>query len=155
MKLRLFLFLFITALLLVLGTIAAACGDGEEADITFEVTFDGDRCQYKGPEVIDEGEVVIVLNNLTDSSNVHFHVGKLLDEGKTLQDLDEFTGDAISGGPPPWLTEIARSELVEGSPRTEKYLFEPGIYEITCAEHVTFPIRNAAPFIEVRPNSSE
>ena len=38
MKLRLFLFLFIAALLLVLGTIVAACGDGEEeAGVTVEV----------------------------------------------------------------------------------------------------------------------
>ncbi len=36
MKRRLFLFLFVAALLLVLGTIAAACGDGEEEGITVE-----------------------------------------------------------------------------------------------------------------------
>ncbi len=161
MKPRLFVFVFVTALLLVLGTIAAACGDGEEgagveeeAGITFEVTFDGDRCQYKGPEAIGEGEVVTVLNNLTDSSAVHLHVGKH-DEGKTLQDIVEYVGDAISIGPPPWVSEIFRSELVEGSPRTEKWLLEPGTYHIVCAEHLTFPMRIAAPLIEVRPNSSE
>ncbi len=156
MKPRLFVFLFVVALLLVLGTIAAACGDGEEeAGITFEVTFDGDRCQYKGPEVIDEGDVVLVLNNLTDSSAVHLHVGKLLDEGKTHQDLVEFTGDAIDRGPPPWVSEISRSGLVEGNRFAAKYLFEPGIHVIVCAEHRTFPIRIAAPLFDVRPNSSE
>ncbi len=67
MKLRLFVLLFIAALLLVLGTIAAACGDGEEAGVTVEITFDGDTCQYKGPEAFGEGEIVIVLNNLTAS----------------------------------------------------------------------------------------
>ena len=158
MKPRLFVLLFIAGLLLVLGVIAAACGDGEEeAGITFEVSFDGDRCQYKGPEAIGEGEeVVIVLNNLTDSSAVHFHVVKL-DEGKTLQDLVEYVGDAIDKGPPPWVSEIFLSGLVEGKPVSvaKKYLFEPGSYAIGCAEHLTFPIRIAAPLIEVRPNSSE
>lgn len=161
MKRRLFVSLFVTALLIVLGMIAAACGDGEEeagveeeAGITFEVTFDGDRCQYKGPEVIDEGEVVIVLNNLTDSSKVHFHVVRLLDEGKTEQDLDEFIGDAIDISPPPWAAEEG-GRRVEGNPDTKKFLFKPGSHAIVCAEHLTFPMRNAGPFIVVRPNSSE
>ncbi len=163
MKRRLVLFLGIAALLLVLGTIAGACGDGEEetgveeeTGITFEVTFDGDRCQYKGPEVIDEGEVVIVLNNLTDSTVAHLHLLKL-DEGKTQQDLVEYVGDAIDKPPPPWASLIPRSEFVEGSPskRTDKYLFKPGSHAIVCGEHLTFPIRIAAPLFDVRPNSSE
>ncbi len=156
MKPRLFVFLFVVALLLVLGTIAAACGDDEEAGVTVEVTFDGDTCQYKGPEAFGEGEVVIVLNNLTASTVAHIHVLKL-DEGKTQQDLVEYVGDAIDKPPPPWASLILRSEFVEESPskRTDKYLFEPGSYAIVCGEHITFPIRTAAPLIEVRPNSSE
>ena len=125
--------------------------EGEIRDLV--VTYDGETCQYEGPESIVQGEVTMVLNNLTDSRYVHLHLGRL-DEGKTRQDLVEYVGDAISTSPAPWWSEIYGVSFTKRDRKVKEYLVEPGNYAIACAEHRTFLIRIAEP-LEVRPDSSD
>ena len=125
--------------------------EGEIRDLV--VTYDGETCQYEGPESIVQGEVTVVLNNLTDSRYVHLHVVKL-DEGKTRQDLVEYIGEAIEVSPAPWVSEIYGVGTTEGDRKVREFLLEPGIHFIVCGEHRTFPYRIAAP-LEVKPVSSD
>ena len=124
---------------------------GEIRDLV--VTYDGETCQYEGPESIVQGEVTMVLNNLTDSRYVHLHLGRL-DEGKTRQDVVEHVGDAFTASPISWWSEIGGVWFTKGDRKVKEYLVEPGNHVIACAEHRTFPIRITAP-LEVRPDSSD
>ena len=110
-----------------------------------EITFDGQSCQYEGPEAIAEGQLVIVLNNPTRHEHLHLHVGKF-GEGKTWEDLVEFMGGLTTERPPPpWLgltlpssvdgdTDFS-SRLQERYFREWGYSLDPGSYGIVCAAH--------------------
>ena len=131
-----------------------------------EITFDGERCQYEGPEATVEGQVVMILNNPTDHQQLHLHVGEFFVEGRTWQDLVEYMeGLTIERPPPIWIREIFPTS-VDGDPgvrrfqeryfREWEHSLDPGSYGIVCAAHADDPrgIWLAAP-LEVRPASSE
>ncbi len=139
-RLRVILFFLLPGLLL-FGCSPAA----EVQDI--EITFDGERCQYEGPEAIVEGQVVMILNDSTDHENLHLHVGPFA-EGKTWQDLvafyDGLAIDLPPDFPPPiWVGDLNPTS-VDGDPslmgqrryfREWEYSLEAGSYGIMCAAH--------------------
>ena len=96
------------------------------------LTFDGESCQYDGPEVILEGEIVIVLNNLTEDS-VFFEVQKL-DEGKTWQDMLDYLGEPGSkaqAGPPTWAHIIGIPNYA-----AKKITLVPATYGVICVQRL-------------------
>ncbi len=99
------------------------------------VTFDGESCQYKGPEVIREGKAVIVLNNLTSDRFVHIHVAKL-DEGKTWQDFVDYVAELAPSSVrrPAWISQL-RTDSVEDNPDAMEYSLGPGMHVIYCMRH--------------------
>ena len=150
--------IFLLAVLLVVG-----CSSRDEVQ-DLGLSFDGERCQYEGPEVIREGKVVIVFNNPTNDRFVHLHFTKL-DEGKTWQDMVEYIGEGDKISLPPWARLISPTS-VDGDTSSKRhepryfreweFSLEPGLHAIVCARHVGVVedvpngIWPAAP-IEVRP----
>ena len=130
-----------------------------------EITFDGERCQYEGPEAIVEGEVVMILNDPTDHEYLHLHVGPFA-EGNTWQDLVEFyeelgqiDGRTPDVGPPQWVGDIDPMSVDGDSSRRHQmryfreweYSLDLGSYGIMCAAHRGVKgVWLAAP-LEVRP----
>lgn len=143
MKRRLFLFLFIAALLLVLAMIAAACRDDGEAETEtptpapaageFTVTFDGENCRYEGPEVVSEGDVGFVFNNLSDQPKAHLHVVALT-EGITWQDILELHREPIPFIKPREVIELPVS-FPAGEFDVQEYALKPGSHGVLCVIH--------------------
>ena len=120
-----------------------------------DLTFDGQSCQYEGPEVVHEGKLVIVVNDLTDDPAFHMHVFKI-DEGKTWQDMLDYIGEPGTYVPPvPWASSVGIGALVEDNPNARRFTLTPGMHGIVCALHNGGPegIWPAAPF-EVSASSS-
>ena len=66
------------------------CGQRAE-DQGIELIYNGESCEYRGPESVIAGERVITLNNQTEG-NVDLLVEKL-EEGKTWQDMLDWLGE--------------------------------------------------------------
>jgi hypothetical protein len=132
----------------------SSCTSGAD-DKPIAVTFDGESCQYSGPEVIEEGQVVIEWKNLTDNPNVYIYPVRLLD-GKTWEDILDYYGEAgVFKFKPEWAVFVA-ARSVPDNPNALAFKFPPGQYGIICAHVIpegeqTFP---SAPF-EVKPASSD
>ena len=158
-RLWVILFLLLPALLLFGCSLPTRVQD-------IEITFDGESCQYDGPESIIEGEILIVLNNLTDHEFLHLHVFEFV-LGKTWQDFVEHLDGPTSVPGPMSGTISLRPISIDGDfefgtrrqeryNRNWKYIIEPGSFGIVCAAHLDVPrgVWLAAP-LEVGPVSSE
>jgi len=102
------------------------------------LTFDGESCQYDGPELILEGEIVIGLNNLTEDG-LFFEVQKL-DEGKTWQDMLDYFGEPGSkapGGPPTWALIIDIQPVVTNF-AAMKITLVPATYGVICVQRIGY-----------------
>ena len=117
-----------------------------------EITFDGQSCQYEGPEVVREGKLVIVVNDLTDDPAFHMHFFRF-HEGKTWQDLLDYIQIVVEAGtssppPPPWTTSMGIGALVEDNPNARSFTLRPGLYGSVCARHNGVPevLWTGAPF---------
>ena len=154
-RLRVILCFLISGLLLFGCSPAAGVQD-------IEITFDGERCQYEGPEAIVEGQVVMILNDPTDHENLHLHVATFA-EGKTWQDLVKFYEELgqidTDVGPPQWVGDIEPTS-VDGDPskrfqkryfREWEFSLEAGSYGIMCAAHRGVKGDWLAAPLEVRP----
>ncbi len=130
-------------LLLCCVFLLASCGAATEIQ-DIEITFDGERCHYDGPEVSAEGQVIIILHNPTDHEHLHLHLFTFA-EGYTWQDMVELQGGTTTPGPAPhWAHAISPTSL-DGEASTnlfkERYYQEwefsldPGSYGILCAAH--------------------
>ena len=150
-------------LLLCSAFLLASCGGATEVQ-DIEITFDGERCRYEGPEATVEGKVVMTLDNPTDHQYVHLHVFTFR-EGYTWQDHVEYLdGQTIERNSPPFTKSISPTFLDGDSSnnlfreryyREWEYSLEPGSYGIICAAHRDVRgIWQAAP-LEVGPVSSE
>ncbi len=113
------------------------------------VTFDGKTCEYDGPQVIREGEITMIMNNLSDSP-VTLDLAKL-DDDKTWQDMLEYIGEPGSYKQrPDWITKENRKPVISDH-RAAIFSPDPGDYVIVCYQTVatglaTFP----GSFLEVR-----
>jgi len=98
------------------------------------VTFERDHCIYDGPKVIRQGEVTIILNNLTDA-NVGLAVRKI-ENGKTWQDLVDHFSEKNRGVAFPKWAPVVSSGPVMSDYRAKIFNLEPGLYAICCAEEL-------------------
>ena len=106
----------------------AACGD--DGEVAPEVTFDGENCRYEGPEVVSEGNVIFVFNNLSDPG-AHLHVVELR-EGITWQDILELARP-VRSQPREVIEPPVR--FVEGDPDVQEYALKPGSHGVLCVIH--------------------
>jgi hypothetical protein len=96
------------------------------------VTFEPDHCIYDGPKVIRQGEVTIILNNLTDAT-VDFRVYRF-ENGKTWQDLvDHFSEKNVGVDVPEWVSLLSHGPVI-GDNWAKIFNLEPGSYAISCDE---------------------
>ncbi|MCJ7566858.1 MAG: hypothetical protein MUO58_04900 [Anaerolineales bacterium] len=106
--------------------------DVEAVEVTEDltVTFDGSSCKYDGPQVIREGEITMIMNNLSDSP-VFVDLARL-DDDKTWQDMLDYIGEPGSYKQRPgWITKENRRPVIS-DPRAAIFSPDPGYYVIVC-----------------------
>ena len=95
------------------------------------LTFDGETCNYDGPNVITQGQLTIVLNNKTDL-DVDLWVAKL-NEGRTWQDMLDYIGLPGSNvHRPPWSSSSISMTTVANNPDATVLTLSEGLYAICC-----------------------
>ena len=106
------------------------------------VTFNGKTCEYDGPLIIREGEITMIMNNLSDSP-VTLDLAEL-DDDKTWQDMLDYIGEPGSNKQRPgWITKENRKPVIS-DPSAAIFSPDPGNYVIVCYQTVqtgfaTFP----------------
>ncbi len=146
--------ILITLLFILIAILLSACGGGEEVVDVVEVdeltvTFEPENCFYDGPEVIRQGELTVIFNNLTDSS-VNLRIYKL-DNGKTWQDfVHHYSEKNIGISFPSWASIQSHKPNIEDY-RVMYFNLEPGLFAMTCGEMLegTFAVWLASP-LEVK-----
>lgn len=110
----------------------SAKAEVEAVEVTEDliVTFDGSSCTYDGPQVIREGEITMIMDNLTDTP-VGLDLAKL-DDGKTWQDMLDYIGEPGSHKQRPYfITKENRSPVISDF-RASIFTPDPGFYVIVC-----------------------
>jgi hypothetical protein len=139
------------AVLVVCGLLIGCTPQGENHEIN--VTFDGDSCRARGPEIFDAGKLMVDLEKQAEGVVVVDLYR--IDEGKTWPDLVSHYGPAGTFSlPPDWVTGVSGRD-VRGDLYDRLYSLEPGNYGIVCIymgsdTNGTWP----AALIEVRSGSS-
>ncbi len=136
MKRRLFLFLFIAALLLVLGALAAACGD-DEAGFVSVVLDDG---------IIDESFSASIVDEETGASTFTANAGEITfevhNEGSVLHNLVIIRTDLAADALPSLVGAVDEEAAGEKIGEVEEFLpdvvevasftLTPGRYVLIC-----------------------
>lgn len=123
MNLRALLFLILGCSLL-LGCTASS----ESREI--EITFDGENCEARGPDLLSAGDLIVDLDKQTEGV-VIIDVYRL-DEGKTWSDMVSHFGlSSTFALPPEWVSGVSGRD-VQGDKYDRKYTLEPGTYGIIC-----------------------
>ena len=94
------------------------------------VTFDGSSCKYDGPQVIREGEITMITDNISDSP-VGLDLAKL-DDDKTWQDMLDYIGEPGSHKQRPYFITKENRRVVISDPRAAIFTPDPGFYVIVC-----------------------
>jgi hypothetical protein len=129
------------AVIVLIAGIAAAVvtrSDGGEvaaAPRSLEVTFDGDRCLYSGPEQLTVGEVSLRFHNKSgETAWVDFAV---IDAGYTVADVEAFVADPPSEDRPTWTRAVWSRNFVSpgissppDGPATRS--LDPGLHVLVC-----------------------
>ncbi|MEA1976568.1 MAG: hypothetical protein U9N80_01560 [Chloroflexota bacterium] len=104
----------------------------EAVEVTEDLilTFDGSSCKYDGPQVIREGEITMIMNNLSDSP-VGLDLAKL-DDDKTWQDMLDYIGEPGSNKQRPYFITKENRRVVISDPRAAIFTPDPGFYVIVC-----------------------
>jgi hypothetical protein len=110
----------------------SAKADVEAIEVTEDliVTFDGSSCIYDGPQVIREGEITIITDNLSDSP-VFADLAKL-DDDKTWQDMLDYIGEPGSNKQRPYFITKENRRPVISDNRAAIFTPDPGFYVIVC-----------------------
>ncbi len=110
----------------------SAKADVEAIEVTEDliVTFDGSSCTYDGPQVIREGEITMITDNLSDSP-VGLDLAKL-DDDKTWQDMLDYIGEPGSHKQRPYFITKENRRVVISDPRAAIFTPDPGFYVIVC-----------------------
>jgi hypothetical protein len=110
----------------------SAKADVEAIEVTEDliVTFDGSSCNYDGPQVIREGEITIIMDNLSDSP-VFADLAKL-DDDKTWQDMLDYIGEPGSNKHRPYFIKKENRRPVISDDRAAIFNPDPGFYVIVC-----------------------
>jgi hypothetical protein len=118
------------AAILIVGCTAKVEVEAIEVTEDLIVTFDGSSCKYDGPQVIREGEITMIMNNLSDSP-VGLDLAKL-DDDKTWQDMLDYIGEPGSHKQRPYFITKENRRVVISDPRAAIFTPDPGFYVIVC-----------------------
>ncbi len=139
----LIVFLFIA----VACVFTSGCSPEEEVEaveVTEDLifTFDGKTCEYDGPKVVVEGEITLILENLSDLP-AFVDLAKL-DDDKTWEDMLNYIGEPGSYKQRTiWITKETRKPVLS-DPRAAIFSPDPGnyvlvLYQTTDTGLATFP----------------
>ena len=139
----LIVFLFIA----VACVFTSGCSPEEEVEaveVTEDLifTFDGKTCEYDGPKVVVEGEITLILENLSDLP-AFVDLAKL-DDDKTWEDMLNYIGEPGSYKQrTTWITKETRKPVLS-DPSAAIFSPDPGnyvlvLYQTTDTGLATFP----------------
>ena len=95
------------------------------------LTFDGETCQYDGPNVISPGKVTIILKNTSDY-DLSLWAARM-EEGKTWQDMLDYIGTpGASVELPSWAEWRVLAAKIPEHPNATVYTLDKGLYAINC-----------------------
>lgn len=95
-----------------------------------DITFDGENCEARGPDLLSAGDLIIDLDKQTEGV-VIIDVYRL-DKGKTWSDMVSHFGPPNSFAlRPEWVSGVSGRD-VHGDKYDRKYTLEPGTYGIVC-----------------------
>ena len=117
---------------LLLGLLLVGCAQTEVPQNP-EISFDGESCDYQGPELVSEGELAFVFSNLSDTPSAHLHVNLLID-GATWQDMLDLAAEGPIKSPPRGIREMY-AVSVSREDDLEVYALKPGTYAVFCVIH--------------------
>lgn len=150
--------LYHIVLALFLLLLLAACGELSGENAVIEVTFDGNGCTVKGPSELPPGEHTFTFVDQSEWEGELYLV--YLDEGKTIQDLNDLQSEPGEWNPKPsWVHyDLALSQESEqkGDKRidTETWsLKRVGEHTILCYVDDPRLLWHAAPLMIVEPSS--
>jgi len=96
-----------------------------------EVTFDGNKCNCTGPEVVPPGLVTIIFHNESDGgawADFAKH-----DEGKSWDDMLARIGTPPSPGHrAPWVLAVGRIQTIGGKSISRDFRVTGGLYSLIC-----------------------
>ena len=100
----------------------------------FMLVFEGEVCEYQGPDIQEEGPVTLLFINNGDGSaqvNLMRHRGD-----ETIQDMVDYLGEEPSTNhTPSWAATLGPWELVgPGKRHTSEEILQPGIHTMVCAD---------------------
>ncbi len=129
------------ALVVIVGVaLAFVTGDGTEVvgsdSRLLQLTFDGEQCTYEGPSVLSAGEVEIVYHN-ESSEVIWFDFGRL-DEGRTTQDVIDYTVDGV--GAPSWSVSVWNQGRISANASSIPTIrtVAPGLHALACGTWTPF-----------------
>jgi lysophospholipase L1-like esterase len=101
-----------------------------EADAAITVTFEGDKCVFRGPERVPAGEISIVLDVRDQTAHESYGVQTLtLDEGYTLDELVPYQQEISF---PLWAHDHGFIEAAQGSTQARTIVLFEGPLFLTC-----------------------
>jgi hypothetical protein len=109
----------------------------EVEGICLELTFDGQSCNLKAPETIENGSVTLIFFNESDVTGVTNMIRLL--EDKTLQDVIEYNGEEpTTKHHPSWSVEVpgVYNKVESGGRHVWHGNLEPGIHAVVCVRTV-------------------
>ena len=127
-----------TAALVVIVGVAFAFVTGDGKDVAdsgsrvLQLTFDGEQCTYQGPSVLSAGQVEVVFHN--ESAEDIWFDSVRLDEGRTIQEIIDYTADRSSFGRPSWTVYIWSQDRISASSSSIPTMrtVAPGLHALMC-----------------------
>lgn len=125
------------ALVIIVGVaLALVTGDGTRTvageSRVLQMTFDGQQCTYEGPSALSAGEIEITYHN--QSAERGWAWFGRLDEGRTIQEIIDYTADPPTQNSPTWTTGlwIQLSIFANSSSTPDTVIVEPGLHALLC-----------------------
>lgn len=115
-------------------------GDSRTLAVTFEGVFDDAACRYEGPTELTTGEVSIEFTNRSDTPGTDFVDFVLLDEGKTMADVQAYLSGTFFGRPP-WVKGVWIADgVAQDDTRTATRTLRPGTYALVCGSNQPYGV---------------
>lgn len=114
--------------LMACGFLLGCTAGGESREI--DLTFDGENCTARGPNIIEAGDLVVDLDKQTEGVVVVYLYR--LNQGKSWPDLVSHYGPGGTFAlPPDWVKGMSGRD-VGGDKYDRRYSLDPGTYGIVC-----------------------
>lgn len=130
----------LVVLLVAAATFVTDGSDSRTLEITFEGTFEDPSCVFDGPTELTAGDVSVVFHNQSDTPGTDFMDFVLLDDHKSLRDVEEYLAGTFSG-PPRFVTRIWETDFVSQSEtRSSTQTLQPGSYVLVCGSNQPYGV---------------